>query len=257
MIEVGYSLVLAYFDNVRATRTFYTVPILCHIFRFFGYIAEKVRAREPVVLYDEEEEAIQFVAAKRTGKIANIFRVRNRNINYEERSYFLKVMAEALGFAIVHLKLDILPGQFLEFLVRLGLAFSKMEEDTQSNKESLQALAGGDISKLLDWTKQEEDKRAKRKKLVKARQSLARRMDSFYTGLEKKLEEVASGESQENSNATPEEDEKVDRFEDLGGSQSGEHSSVSSKGDIEEDDGESRENKSFLLWSISLPHISV
>ncbi|KAL8448882.1 hypothetical protein Emed_003452 [Eimeria media] len=224
-LEVLVSLAFAYFDNVRATRTFFTVPVIGRVFRFLAYLSERRKAREPVVMLDEDDQSIQLVAAKRSGRVSRFFRVRNKSINFDERSYFLKVMAEALGFAVVHLKLDVIPGYFLEFALRLGLVFAKLEEDTQNNKASLRALAGGDMSKLMDWTKQEEEKQQQRQRLVRAQSALAVGLHSFYSEWERKIEEEAAGE--ESEECSSDEEEKRERVRDLEGGES----------DLEEDSG--------------------
>ncbi|KAL8432332.1 hypothetical protein ACSSS7_004699 [Eimeria intestinalis] len=235
-LEVVVSLAFAYFDNVRATRTFFTVPVIGRIFRFFAYLSERRKASEPVVMLDEEDQSIQLVAAKRSGRVSRFFRVRNKSINFDERSYFLKVMAEALGFAVVHLKLDVIPGSFLEFALRLGLVFAKLEEDTQNNKASLHALAGGDMSKLEDWAKQEEEKQQQRQRLVRAQSSLAVGLHSFYSEWERKVEEEAAGD--ESEGCSSEEEEKRDRVRDLEGGESdleetGSESSEGSQHDVD------------------------
>ncbi|KAL8430920.1 hypothetical protein Efla_007368 [Eimeria flavescens] len=218
-LEVMVSLVFAYFDNVRATRSFFSVPVVGRLFRLFAYWSERRKAREPMVMLDEDDQSIQLVAARKGGPFSRFFRVRNKRINLEERSYFLKVMAEALGFAVVHLKLDVIPGSFLEFALRLGLVFSKLEEDNQHDKDSLQALAGGDLSKLLDWTKQEEEKQQQRRQLVRARSALAVGLHDFYTEWEKKLEEK-DAERREAEEDSSEEEEKRERIRDLEGGES-------------------------------------
>ncbi|OEH75347.1 kringle domain-containing protein [Cyclospora cayetanensis] len=193
-LEVAVSLILAYFDNV--------------------------------------DQSIQLVAAKRVGRLSRLFRVRNKSINFEERSYFLKVMAEALGLAVVHLRLDVIPGSFLEFALRLGLAFSKIEEDNQNTKASLQALAGGDLSKLLDWTQQEEAKKEQRRGIARTKSVTAVRMHDYYSELEKKLD---ANEHEKSSLSSSEEEEKRERNRDLEGgeSQSEESESESDNGDTE------------------------
>ncbi|XP_026190106.1 uncharacterized protein LOC34621266 [Cyclospora cayetanensis] len=231
-LEVAVSLILAYFDNVRATKSFFWVPVLGRVFRFFAYLSERRRAREPVVVFDEVDQSIQLVAAKRVGRLSRLFRVRNKSINFEERSYFLKVMAEALGLAVVHLRLDVIPGSFLEFALRLGLAFSKIEEDNQNTKASLQALAGGDLSKLLDWTQQEEAKKEQRRGIARTKSVTAVRMHDYYSELEKKLD---ANEHEKSSLSSSEEEEKRERNRDLEGgeSQSEESESESDNGDTE------------------------
>lgn len=217
-LEVCISLVFAYFDNVRATRSFFTVPMIGRVFRFFSYLSEKKRAREPVVLFDEDDQSIQLVAAKRTGGLMGMFRVRNKSINFDERNYFLKVMAEALGFAVVHLRLDIIPGSFLEFALRLGLAFSKLEEDNQTNKASLQALAGGDMSKLMDWTQQQEAREEQRRQLVHVKSTILVRLNSYYAEWEKKLEHEEEREMA--MMGSSEDEEQKERLRDMEGGES-------------------------------------
>ena len=219
VFEVGVNLVFAYFDNVRATRSFFWVPFIGQVFRFFSRLSEKRRAREPVVIFNDTEQSIQLVAAKRTGRFARLFRQREKSINYEERIYFLKVMGEALGLAVVHLRLDVIPGSFIEFALRLGLAFSRLEEENQNKKASLQALAGGDMSKLLDWTLQQEATQEKKRQLLRTKSSMAVGMHSYYTDLQKKLEE------QEETLTPPSDDEeeeetKKDRLRDIEGGES-------------------------------------
>ncbi|KAL8275639.1 hypothetical protein Esti_000590 [Eimeria stiedai] len=237
-LEVLVSLAFAYFDNVRATRTLFTVPVIGRVFRFLAYVSERRKAGEPVVMLDEDDQSIQLVAAKRAGRVSRFFRVRNKSINFDERSYFLKVMAEALGFAVVHLKLDVIPGSFLEFALRLGLAFAKLEEDTQNNKASLRALAGGDMSKLMDWTKQEEEKQQHRQRLVRAQSTLAVGLHSFYSEWERKLEEeVAGGESE---GCSSDEEERRDRVRDLEGGESEVEDSGSESGEGSQQDVDTR-----------------
>lgn len=185
VLEVGVSLMFAYFDNVRAQQTFFKVPVIGYVFRFFARLSEKRRAREPIVVYDAENEVIQLVASKRQSW--NLFTARHKNINLAERNYFIKVMAETLGFAVVHMKLDVIPGSFLEFALRLGLAFHRMEEDSQQNKKSLQAIAEGDLSQLADWSSQEQKRKELRDRQLKSRRKIAGQLDSFYKDMEEKL----------------------------------------------------------------------
>ncbi|PFH33290.1 kringle domain-containing protein [Besnoitia besnoiti] len=204
ILEVGISLMFAYFDNVRTQQTFFTVPVLGYVFRFFARLSEKRKAREPIVIYDTESEVIQLVAAKRQSW--NVFRRRRKNINLAERNYFIKVMAETLGFAVVHMKLDVIPGSFLEFALRLGLAFHRMEELSQQNRKSLQAIADGDLSQLADWSMQEQ----KRKDLAEASRAnhkqISQRLSTFYRDMEKTLR---IGDKNESAGAAAGSEERI------------------------------------------------
>lgn len=234
IFEVGVSLVFAYFDNVRSTRSFFKVPVIGRLFQCFAYFSERRRSREPVVMLDEDDESIQLVAPQRIGRLQRLFRVRNKSINFDERNYFLKVMAEALGFAVVHLRLDVVPGSFLEFALRLGLAFSKLEQDSQDNKASLQALEGGDMSKLVDWTRQEEERLEHKSQLLKRQTKLAVKVEeNFFSRWERKLIKV-EGEDEESSLSSSDDDKE--RLRDLEGGDSdiGDESDTDEEADIGE-----------------------
>eukprot|EP00070_Physeter_catodon_P036603 XP_028343497.1 uncharacterized protein LOC114485895 [Physeter catodon] len=215
-LEVMFSLVFAYFDNVRAQQTFFRVPVICYLFRFFARLSEKRRAREPIVIYDADNELIQLVAAKR--QTWSLFRARNKNINLAERNYFIKVMAEALGFAVVHMKLDVIPGSFLEFALRLGMTFHRMEEDSQRNKKSLQAIAEGDLSVLMDWSKQEQEKKERTNAVEQSKKAMVRKVDSFYKNLERKM----SADQERTHPDTTDAEEKEERLLDCDGEFAGE-----------------------------------
>ncbi|KAL8425245.1 hypothetical protein Efla_002311 [Eimeria flavescens] len=186
-LEVAINLLYAYFDNVRANRSFFNVPVVGYVFRTFARWSEKRKTWEPIVVYDVDNDVIQLIAAKRTRRL-KISKIRSpKKINSSEREYFLKVMAETLGFAVSHMKLDVLPGTFLEFVLRLGFAFHKLDEDTQENKKSLQAIAGGDISMLADWSQQQQRALARRQEALKDTSEARDSMDAFFEEVEKKI----------------------------------------------------------------------
>lgn len=186
-LEVVINLLNAYFDNVRANRSFFGVPVIGYLFRAFARWSEKRKSWEPIVVYDVDNDIIQLIAAKRQrglkiGKIQSISK-----INAKERQYFLKVMAETLGFAVVHMKLDVIPGTFLEFVLRLGFAFHKMDEETQESNKSLQAIAGGDISMLADWSQQQNRELARRGEAVKDDAIQNESLEGFFKQIEAKI----------------------------------------------------------------------
>ncbi|KAL8438432.1 hypothetical protein ACSSS7_000175 [Eimeria intestinalis] len=197
-LEVAINLLNAYFDNVRANRSFFNVPVIGYIFRAFARWSEKRKTWEPLVVYDVDNDVIQLIAAKRSGRL-KISKIRSsKKINTKERQYFLRVMAETLGFAVVHLKLDVIPGTFLEFVLRLGFAFHKMDEDTQENKKSLQAIAGGDISMLADWSRQQKRALQRRKEALKDAREADESMEGFFKQVERKVaRKQAASDSEE------------------------------------------------------------
>ncbi|KAL8274450.1 hypothetical protein Esti_001610 [Eimeria stiedai] len=210
-LEVAINLLYAYFDNVRANRSFFNVPVIGYLFRAFARWSEKRKTWEPLVVYDVDNDVIQLVAAKRSGRL-KISKIRSsEKINSKERQYFLKVMAETLGFAVVHMKLDVIPGTFLEFVLRLGFAFHKLDEDSQENKKSLQAIAGGDISMLADWSRQQKRALQRRKEALKDVVRAEESMEGFFKEVEKK---VAGREATTDS-------EEEERLRDIEGGLSG------------------------------------
>ncbi|OXB71558.1 UNVERIFIED_CONTAM: hypothetical protein H355_000029 [Colinus virginianus] len=178
LLEVAFSLMIAYFDNVRAQKTFFTVPVLGRLFKFFGRLSEKRRAHEPVVIYDAENEVFQLVAAKRHGW--QIFSKKADKIYLAERDYFIKVLAETLWFAVAHMKLNVIPGAFLEFILLLGMTIHKMDESSQENKKSLQAIADGDLSRLTEWSRNEHAKKEDAKRVREQKRETKRRLGNFY-----------------------------------------------------------------------------
>lgn len=190
-LEVGINLILAYFDNVRATRFFFTVPVVGYLFRALARYAEKRKSWEPIVVYDVANDSIQLVAAKRSRALKLTKKQSASRINYKERQYFLKVMGETLGFAVVHMKLDVIPGIFLEFVLRLGFASHRLDELRQESKKSLQAIAGGDIAMLADWSKQQntemrkETEEAEKWKSEELRKSAS--LELFFKQIEAKI----------------------------------------------------------------------
>ncbi|KAL8451391.1 hypothetical protein Emag_002736 [Eimeria magna] len=226
-LEVAVNLLYAYFDNVRANRSFFNVPVIGFIFRTFARWSEKRKTWEPLVVYDVDNDVIQLIAAKRNSRL-KISKIRSpTKINSKERQYFLRVMAETLGFAVVHMKLDVIPGTFLEFVLRLGFAFHKMDEDTQENKKSLQAIAGGDISMLADWSRQQKRALQRRKEALKDMTEADESMEGFFKEVEKK---VALREA-----ITDSEDEE--RLRDIEGGFSGSELDEFEDDDEEEEDG--------------------
>ncbi|KEP66249.1 UNVERIFIED_CONTAM: kringle domain-containing protein [Hammondia hammondi] len=209
ILEVGVSLMFAYFDNVRTQQTFFRVPVIGYVFRFFAHLSEKRRAREPIVVFDTENEVIQLVAAKR--QTWTLFRALRKNINLAERNYFIKVMSESLGFAVVHMKLDVIPGSFLEFALRLGLAFHRVEEVSQQNKKSLQAIADGDLSQLADWSNNEHKRKDLSESAKTSQKKLATDLDTFYTDMEEKF--AAKDETPTAEEKTEEQDERLHDLE--------------------------------------------
>lgn len=213
--EVGINLLFAYFDNVRANRSFFGYPVIGYIFRAFARLAEKRKSREPIVVYDAENDIIQLVAAKRQSPIKRGNAKHARKINSKERSYFIKVMSETLGFAVMHMKLDVIPGPFLEFALRLGLAFHKMDEDTQKNKKSLQAIAGGDLSMIANWSQQQKEAQKKRTFHLKGNRSLNTSLNPYYKQLKKKLKHEKK--SKDSGFLTPFDEARRERLRDIEG----------------------------------------
>lgn len=197
-LEVAINLLNAYFDNVRANRQFFDVPILGYLFRAFARWSELRKSWEPIVVYDVDNDVIQLIAAKRQRKLRISSKQSTTKINTKERQYFLKVMAETLGFAVVHMRLDVIPGTFLEFVLRLGFAFHKMDEDSQENKKSLQAIAGGDISMLADWSRQHNKEVSRRVEAVKA-EVKDRSLDGFFKKIEAKIAQNEKSQMRSNS----------------------------------------------------------
>ncbi|CBZ52831.1 hypothetical protein NCLIV_026200 [Neospora caninum Liverpool] len=212
ILEVGVSLMFAYFDNVRSQQTFFRVPVVGYIFRFFARLSEKRRAREPIVVFDTENEVIQLVAAKR--QTWTLFRALRKNINLAERNYFIKVMSESLGFAVVHMKLDVIPGSFLEFALRLGLAFHRVEEVSQQNKKSLQAIADGDLSQLADWSNNEHKRKDIAQSARTVQKKITQDIDTFYTDMEEKFASKVDGAEPPAEDA---EEQQNERLRDLEG----------------------------------------
>ncbi|XP_026190736.1 uncharacterized protein LOC34621429 [Cyclospora cayetanensis] len=186
-LEVAVNLLFAYFDNVRVNRSFFGVPVLGYLFRAFARWSEKRKSWEPIVVYDVENDIIQLVAAKKQRNLKITKKLSLSRINSRERQYFIKVMAETLGFAVVHMKLDVIPGTFLEFVLRLGFAFQKLDEETQENKKSLQAIEGGDIAMLADWSHQQSKELARRDEVTKEEVAADDCLEGFFDKIEEKI----------------------------------------------------------------------
>lgn len=189
-LEVSVNLAFAYFDSVRANKTFFKVPLVGLLFRSFARWSATRKSWEPIVVYDVEGDLIRLLAAKRRQSPwrQSPWRQSASGISGLERQYFLKVMAETLGFAVVHMRLDVIPGTFLEFVLRLGFAFHKVEEETQECNKSLNAIAGGDISMLAEWSLQQHQRLQRSRGGVGDRKGdTSDRLEGFFAQVERRL----------------------------------------------------------------------
>ncbi|CDJ38402.1 hypothetical protein ETH_00035745 [Eimeria tenella] len=86
VLEVLLNLAFAYFDNVRATKPFFGVPFLGLLFQTLAALSEKRKSKEPLVLFNEREETIELLAARRRGALARLLRPRSSSSSSSSRS---------------------------------------------------------------------------------------------------------------------------------------------------------------------------
>ncbi|KAF8821572.1 kringle domain-containing protein [Cardiosporidium cionae] len=192
--EVIYSLAFAYFDNVRKIRSFYDVPIIGVAFRFMGQLSSMQKEKEALVTYNSTTNDIELLIRRRK-VTSKLMKFNQEKISSPERIYFKKMVQNLVALAVLTMKLDVIPGAFMEFALRLGLVYYKFESEAEQNKKSISELADGNLSQLIKWKEKEVMKDQFREafkrtqtKLMESRSMskrfLSRRLDTASTAAE-------------------------------------------------------------------------
>eukprot|EP00920_Eleutheroschizon_duboscqi_P023481 GHVT01058529.1.p1 GENE.GHVT01058529.1~~GHVT01058529.1.p1 ORF type:complete len:924 (+),score=93.17 GHVT01058529.1:6254-9025(+) len=227
LIGGGYQIVIAYLNNIRRSRMGYKIPLLGALFRCLGGISEARIAREPIVFWDNKTRSVQLVAAQRHRKW-NLFKLRAGGITTAERAYFVKALNESISTAISVLQLDVLPANFIEFMIRLALVYQIIEERENEMSQKLKQLSQGKVDVLVEYLqslkKQQNEREQMRVKFGEMAEDLKKENSQLKEAKTAKYEGKQSRSDSrtlknQNSNAeksdddVPEIDDEIDAWE--------------------------------------------
>ncbi|GIX63868.1 kringle domain-containing protein [Babesia caballi] len=148
--EVVLELGLAYCDNVRSHKSDCSTSFISHINRSLASISERRKMREPLIIFNEVNRTIDLASPKFTQWYYS--EEANRKLTYAEKVYFTHIMTEVINFANIHMRLDIIPTDFTEFILRLAFAVNYHELNKKKANDIVKSLAGGNLEELVNLT---------------------------------------------------------------------------------------------------------
>ncbi|GFE55225.1 kringle domain-containing protein [Babesia ovis] len=146
--EVVLELGLAYCDNIRFRKDNCNTSIISRINRSLASISEKRKLREPLIIFNEMNRTIDLRAPKTAQWYS--FDDSNRRLKYSEKVYFTHIVTEVINFANIHMKLDIIPTDFPEFISRLALAVNFHELNKKKADDIVRSLADGNLDEIVN-----------------------------------------------------------------------------------------------------------
>ncbi|CDR97934.1 hypothetical protein BBBOND_0404220 [Babesia bigemina] len=147
--EVALELGLAYCDNVRSRNAKCNASV-GYINRFLASISEKRKLREPLIIFNEGKRTIDMVSPKVIQW--RFFDESQRRITYSEKVYFTHIVSQVINFANIHMKLDVIPLDFPEFISRLAFAVNFHELNQKKADDIVRSLADGNLDELVNLT---------------------------------------------------------------------------------------------------------
>ncbi|KAK1939132.1 GCC2 and GCC3 domain containing protein [Babesia divergens] len=148
--EVILELALAYCDNVRSHKRHPEASIMSYFNRMLASIADHRKSREPLIFFNDKGRTIDLVSPK--SYMWYFSDDSNRRLTYSEKSYFVHIMTQVINFANIHMKLDVIPTDFPEFVSRLAFAVNFHETNKQKANDLVRSLAGGNLGELVNLT---------------------------------------------------------------------------------------------------------
>eukprot|EP00371_Babesia_bovis_P003646 XP_001612293.1 GCC2 and GCC3 domain containing protein [Babesia bovis T2Bo] len=146
--EVALELGLAYCDNIRFRKDQCSTSIISKINRSLAAISEKRKSREPLIVFNELNRTIDLCAPKSNQWY--VFDERNRRLTYSEKVYFTHIVTEVINFSNIHMKLDIIPTDFPEFITRLAFAVNFHELNKKRADDIVRSLADGNLDEIVN-----------------------------------------------------------------------------------------------------------
>ncbi|GBE62575.1 kringle domain-containing protein [Babesia ovata] len=122
------------------------------------YFEARRSSREPQIHYNQRIGQLQLKSSTKRRKWLGI---KTYKLTSLERYYFVNIVTEIYRIVICHLKLDVMPKLLIEFLIRLSISFTRLEEK-MSKKELFQDLKDGDLSTLVAWAAEKESRKPNR-----------------------------------------------------------------------------------------------
>ncbi|EKX74220.1 conserved hypothetical protein [Theileria equi strain WA] len=142
--EVFYELFIAYFSSFRLFRK------CLNLFPF---------RKEPMVSYYQNQRIISLSLQNKDTS----WKISPSSIANRHERYFITTLGELYRIALSHLRLDVLPSTFIEFLVRFSISFSSFEEK-MIKERVFKSFSEGKISNLIVLAREQES--ANFKKIV-------------------------------------------------------------------------------------------
>ncbi|KAK1444063.1 G protein-coupled receptor-related domain containing protein [Babesia gibsoni] len=146
--EVILELALAYCDNVRSHKRNNGSSLMCKFNRVLAGIAEHRKSREPLIYFNEVERTVDLVMPGTSSWY--ISEDSNRNFTLNESLYFVHILSRVMNFANMHMKLDIIPMDFPEFIARLTFAVNFHEANKKKAMDMVKSLARGNLNEIVN-----------------------------------------------------------------------------------------------------------
>ncbi|GIX63872.1 GCC2 and GCC3 domain containing protein [Babesia caballi] len=145
----------AFVDTIKHKRDKTILRKLRKVVDFLLLFESRRQSREPLIRFDQRTSQLQL---RLNRKRSNWLGQKSMALKPLERYYFVNIVTELYRIVVCHLKLDVMPKLFVEFLIRLSLSFTLFEEK-MAKKELFKDLADGDLTTLVAWATEKESQK--------------------------------------------------------------------------------------------------